>query len=311
MQEPATAEGAPAQDSLPPSIDPPPARAAPNQQWRSAYEWGPGPESIRLEDRVPPPPGFRRIELAAEGFGAWLRGLPTKPGRPRVLLHDGRRKLNQSAHHLVIDMDTGPRDLQQCADAVIRLRAECLRAAGRGDDICFRFTSGDEARWTAWREGERPVVRGNQVTWVRSAASDSSHQSFRRYLDQVFVYAGSWSLERELRAVDDPRNAAPGDVLIRGGFPGHAVMVLDAAEHPDGRRVVLLGQSFMPAQDFHVLVNPGSRTSPWYETASRGPVQTPEWRFDWSDLARFAEQGCPPLGAASPRGRAAGRRYLP
>ncbi len=265
------------------------------------YRWRPGVDAEPLSDRVTPPPGFSRVELSSDGFGAWLRGLPTKPGRPTVYLHDGTPKPNQRAHHLVIDIDTGTRDLQQCADAVIRLRAEWLFASGEEDRICFRFTSEDPASWTAWRDGARVRVdpgeeRGTyKVEWRQRATPDSSHSSFRRYLDLVFIYAGSWSLARELRFVDDPKSVRPGDVLIQGGFPGHAVIALDLAEHPDGRRAVILGQSFMPAQDFHVLAAPGSPFCPWYLVEREGPVVTPEWRFDWKDLMRFKDEGCPPF----------------
>src|ERR1700678_164526 len=32
-----------------------------------------------LDERFSPPPGFTRVELAPESFGAWLRGLPLAP----------------------------------------------------------------------------------------------------------------------------------------------------------------------------------------------------------------------------------------
>ena len=48
-----------------------------------------------------------------------------------------------------------------------------------------------------------------------------------------------------------------GDVFIKGGFPGHAVVVLDMAENDrTGQRVFLLAQSYMPAQDIHIMKNP-------------------------------------------------------
>ena len=41
-----------------------------------------------------------------------------------------------------------------------------------------------------------------------------------------------------------------GDVLIQGGSPGHAVIVVDMAENPaTGEKLYLLAQSYMPAQD--------------------------------------------------------------
>lgn len=259
------------------------------------YPWLDGsPPSGTLADRIAPPSGFRRVPASNGSFGAWLRGLPLQPGRPAVRLFDGRLKGNQEAHHAVVRIDVGSRDLQQCADAVMRLRAEYLHARGCEGDVAFRFTSGDLASWTGWQSGLRPQVRGNSVAWRRTARPDATYASFRRYLDTVFNYAGSASLEKELNRVADPARVEIGDVFIRGGFPGHAVIVADVAEGPGGERVFLLAQSYMPAQEIHVLRNPGSSSSPWYRAASRGPLTTPEWDFRHEDLRRFpAPRTCP------------------
>ena len=213
------------------------------------YRWTHAADSEALAERFAPPLGYRPVALPASSFGAWLRGLPLKPGRPEVLLFNGRPKQNQGAHLAVADIDVGREDLQQCADAVMRLRAEYLRSAGRDKDICFRFTSGDPARWEEWRAGGRPFVVGNFVRWVRRAAADSSAASFRAYLTSVYRWAGSASLSRELRGGMDPRRVEPGDVFIHGGFPGHAVLVVDVAQDPRGRRKFMLAQSYMPAQE--------------------------------------------------------------
>jgi len=215
------------------------------------------------------------------------------------LLFDGTRKRNQTAHHVVLDLDVGAHDLQQCADAVIRLRAEFLYAAGCDQDVVFRFTSGDAAAWTRWRDGWRPRVRGSTVTWEQSAEADGSWRSFRSYLESVFTYAGSYSLERELERVADPTRLAPGDVLIQGGFPGHAVLVVDVVQNESGERRFLLAQSYMPAQQVHVLRNPASRASPWYEARASGPLATPEWGFDYADLRRFRPTGCDAAASAA------------
>ena len=50
-----------------------------------------------LLSRIQPPKGFGRVPAEAGSFGAWLRGLPLKPGRPPVYLYDGLLKLNQKA----------------------------------------------------------------------------------------------------------------------------------------------------------------------------------------------------------------------
>ena len=251
------------------------------------------PAAGTIEGRIGEPPGFSRQQAAQGSFAAWLRGLPVKPGRPEVRLYDGRKKGNQAAHHVVLDVDVGDRDRQQCADAVMRLRAEYLRQAGKEGDVCFRFTDGAPARFTEWKEGMRPRVSARKTTWDRTAAPGASYASFRRYLDVVFSYAGTQSLARELDKVVDPSRIEAGDVFIQGGSPGHAVLVLDVAEDARGKRAVLLAQSYMPAQDIHVLRNPGTPGNPWYVIAGDGPLATPEWHFPPGSLRRFSAAGCP------------------
>jgi hypothetical protein len=228
-----------------------------------------------------------REPAAAGSFAEWLRALPLKPGRPDVRLFDGRLKGNQAAHHAVLDIDTGARDLQQCADAVMRLRAEYLYARGAFDAVRFDVTAGPPASLSGWFAGDRAVERRSAVSWVRTAAPDRSYPSFRRFLDTVFNYAGSASLARQLRAVPDGRRLRAGDVFIRGGFPGHAVIVLDTARHPDGRRAFLLAQSYMPAQEIHVLRNPSRADGPWYDLDFGPELRTPEWTFAAGELRRF------------------------
>jgi len=242
-----------------------------------------------IRERILPPPGFERVAAEPGSFGEWLRTLPLKPEGSPVLLWDGDKKLNQTAHYAVIALDVGRRDLQQCADAIIRLRAEYLWAAGRYSDIHYNFTSGDQADYEMWREGYRPRVSGDGVTWVKCARPDRSYDGFREYLDAVFLYAGTASLSAELTPVLKIDRMVIGDVFIRGGFPGHAVIVVDMAQSNDGqRRLFLLAQSYMPAQDIHVLRNPtDSRLSPWYELEFGDELVTPEYTFRRSELKRF------------------------
>lgn len=266
----------------------------------------PGAGGEALEDRVAAPPGCTRVAAAPGSFGAWLRRLPLRPGRPPVRLWDGSRKRNQEAHEAVVAIDVGRGNLQQCADAVIRLRAEWLWARGCEEAIAFRFTSGDLARWTSWRDGLRPRVRGSHVVWVAAARPDGAYASFRRYLDRVFVYAGTLSLARETEPVPDPSLVEPGDVFVQGGAPGHAVLVVDVAADAAGRRWFLLVQSFMPAQEVHLLRNPAAPGHPWYPAAATGELVTPEWTFRTTDLRRFPALACggPPSG---PGGETPGR----
>lgn len=255
-----------------------------------AHPWPTPSSAIALESRIAAPEGYRRVDLDPGSFGSWLRRLPALPGRPPVYLYNGALKNVQTAHHAVLAIDVGKRNLQQCADAVIRLRAEYLWQTSPSQ-VCFHFTNGTPARWAQFAAGFRPVVKGNRVRWLRRARPSHSYRTFRRYLTSVFAYAGTYSLERELKTVAANAPVQPGDVFIQGGFPGHAVIVLDVAIDGRDHRAFLLGQSYMPAQQMHVLNNPQS-SSPWYKARRSGALQTPEWRFRWKDRRRFFKTSC-------------------
>jgi hypothetical protein len=240
-----------------------------------------------IENRISPPQGYTRIALADSNFGWWLRKLPLKAGKPQVKLHNGQLKYNQSAHYAVLDIDVGTKDLQQCADAVMRLRAEYLWWAGLQGTLSFNYTSGDKIPYTRWQKGERPLVKGNKVTWSQSARADAGYETFKKYLDNIFMYAGSSSLNKELAAIS-LEEILPGDVFIQGGFPGHAVTVMDVAQNEAGQKIFLLSQSYMPAQDIHILKNPNDFDEVWYSLPEcTSVVRTPEWTFYPNDLKRF------------------------
>jgi hypothetical protein len=255
---------------------------------RPTPEWLAGPVLETLADRFPAPPGFHRLEQQAGSFGAWLRQLPLRPAGEAVHLFDGRVKPNQSGVAAVVDIDIGRVDLQQCADAIIRLRAEYLRAVERDSEIAFNFTSGDRYTYAAWLAGRRPVVSGNRISWTSVGARPDTRDGFRSWLDIIFTYAGTVSLQREMAAVRNAALIAPGDVLIQPGTPGHAVLAVDVVAHAGtGERRALLAQSFMPAQSIHVLNNPAGGA--WYRVAGEKEIVTPEWTFAPGDLRRFPD----------------------
>lgn len=254
------------------------------------YAWQPAEVTssgnATLMTRFGPPASFDRLPLAPQSFGAWLRGLPLKPDGALVHLYTGAEKPRQDVQAAVLAIDTGARDLQQCADAVMRLRAEWLFATGRAQDIAFDLMGGGRVPFARWAKGERPAPSGK--SWTRKAPRDLSYANLRRYLDFIFAYAGTLSLEKELVEVSDAQAVMPGDVFIKGGAPGHAVLVADVAAHATtGARRFLLIQSYMPAQEMHVLRNPANPDgSPWYGVPY-GPLVTPEWTFPPGALRRW------------------------
>ena len=206
-----------------------------------------------------------------------------------VHYYNGQTKPNP-VHAAVIDLDVGSRDLQQCADAVMRLRAEYQFQQGQFQQIQFHFTNGFLASYKKWRDGYRIRVNGNQVSWYNANQPDTTYRGFRRYLTQVFIYAGTLSLEKELETVASS-SLQIGDVFIQGGSPGHAVLVVDVAYHEQtSEKAFLLAQSYMPAQDIHILKNGvDPKHSPWYILKGNGRLITPEWTFEMTDLKRFPE----------------------
>ena len=171
---------------------------------------------------------------------------------------------------------------------------------GRPGDIAFNDTgAGKPIAFARWAAGERPRLSGRSLAWSRSAAPDASYASFRRYMDVVFTWAGTYSLEREL-APKPVAQLAAGDLFIKGGFPGHAVLVADVVENrTTGERRFLLVQSFMPAQEMHVLKNPANADgSPWYPLAFGDRLVTPEWVFPRESLRTWRDAAEAAIGAA-------------
>ncbi|HKK73652.1 MAG TPA: DUF4846 domain-containing protein [Saprospiraceae bacterium] len=246
------------------------------------------PEGQTIADRFLPPADFQRSTVPKGSFAGFLRTLPLEKHGAPVHYFDGKIKNRKDVHVAVIDLEVGDRDLQQCADAIMRLRAEYLYQNKKYDQIAFNFTNGFRADYAKWRAGQRIKVEGNEVSWTDAGRPDDSYEHFRKYLDMVFAYAGTLSLERELAPVSID-SIQIGDVFIRGGSPGHAIIVVDLAENEDsGERLFLLAQSYMPAQDIHLLSNPrNKRLSPWYTNRFNGRLVTPEWMFEQEQLRRF------------------------
>jgi hypothetical protein len=244
-----------------------------------------------LHRQIPLPAGYQRLAVPTSSFAAWLRQLPLQVEGTPVLLYNGSQKPYQAGAYRVVDIDIGNRDLQQCADAVMRLRAEYLFSQQAYSAIHFNYTSGHTIRFSDWAKGRRPRVKGSNVSFsAPSGTPDYSYRQFKRYLTNVYSYAGTASLSKELptKALS---SIEPGDVFIQGGFPGHAVLVMDVAEHTETReRIFLLAQSYMPAQSIHILHNPNNAAlSPWYSNQFSGTLETPEWNFKADDLRQFAE----------------------
>lgn len=247
------------------------------------------PEGRIVEERFEVPEGFSRIKAEEGSFGHYLRTLPLKPHGSKVLYYNGEIKRND-VYDGVVEMEIGSKDLQQCADAIMRLRAEYLYKEKRYSSIHFSFTNGFKAEYEKWRNGYRINVAGNSAQWVKRGGFSAEYQDFRKYLDVVFTYAGTLSLAKELTPVRR-EEIRIGDIFIQGGSPGHCVIVVDMAQNSKtGEKIFILAQSYMPAQDIQILKNQANKEmSPWYPLNFGEELRTPEWTFKQDNLKRFKD----------------------
>jgi hypothetical protein len=225
----------------------------------------PDNKDYKAVKEIPPPEGFQRVAVSKTTFGYWLRNIHLKQDK-HVYLYDGTLKKRQSAQFAVLDISVGEKNLQQCADAVIRLRAEYLFSQKRYNEIVFADNNGKEYKW-------------EQL---------NNYPAFEKYLETVFGWCGSASLEKQLSPVLHISEIETGNVFIKGGFPGHAMIVMDVAVNKKGEKVFMLAQSYMPAQDIHIVRNPmDEKLNPWYRVSGAEIILTPEWKFTKNQLRRF------------------------
>lgn len=243
-------------------------------------------DGTTLESRIQPPEGFERVNCTEKSFGAFLRKYPMKEDGAPVLLYNGSQKGNQKDHIAVFDMSLSNRDLQQCADSVIRIYAEYFYKTKQFNHIKFHFVNGFLCDYSKWRQGYRIKVNGNQVSWKKTSGKSDSKESFERYLSTVFCYASTLSLAKESKTIET-QDLQIGDIFINPGSPGHVVMVVDLCEKEDGEKAFLLAQGYMPAQEFHILRNGKGEENPWYYSSEiTYPFRTPEYTFQEGSLMR-------------------------
>jgi hypothetical protein len=212
----------------------------------------------------------------------FLQHLPEEQGP--VVTYKGETVRNQEKHFSIISYDVGTKDLQQCADALIRLRAEYLFQQKRYSDIGFHFTSGDLYRFTDYCQGKIPVPKGNDVAFVSSVPQPQTKPSLRKYLDIVYTYAGTISLASKLNDADD---FSIGTVVISPGSPGHCFMITNEATTPSGEKLYKLVEGYTPAQSIYVLNNTNDPALGCWHSLKKGTITTASYEFTSYKLKQF------------------------
>lgn len=109
------------------------------------------PDGMTLETRINVPVGFSRIDANIGSFLEFTRSLELKKDGSPVLLHNGQEKRNQTAQAAVFTLDVGEKDLQQCADSIIRVYSEYYWSIGEYENIRFHLTNGFLMDYESWR----------------------------------------------------------------------------------------------------------------------------------------------------------------
>lgn len=212
----------------------------------------------------------------------FLQHLPEKEGP--VLDYRGVPIAGQQKSAALINYDVGTRDLQQCADALMRLRAEYLFGQQRYNEIQFHFTNGMLYAFLEYCSGKRPIPEGNNIRFSNTAPVAVSHQSLRRYLDIVYTYAGTLSLAKELH---NTTQFAIGTVVIRPGSPGHCFIITDEAQTSSGEKLYKLVEGYTPAQSIYVLQNIREPDLGYWHRLTHGTIETASYTFTAYQLKTF------------------------
>lgn len=235
-----------------------------------------------------------------DDYSKWLLNLKLFPDEHETTDYEGITKPKSSKIYVgVVDMDLigafgkngkeRPADLQQCADACMRLWAEYLWNNKMYEKIHFKNSGGSDFSYAKWAEGYRMHLANNRVTWSKDAAPDYSYTNFRKYMSTVFMYCGTLSMSRELKSVRW-QDIKPGDMLIFGGSPGHVVTIMDVMRNKKtGELRAMLSQSYMPAQETEILAYWNNNYSPWYDINidTYSTVETPQWYFELEHGSKF------------------------
>ena len=244
------------------------------------------PDGMTIETRYNVPAGYKRVAIEKGSFGYFLRNQKLKPYGEKALYYNGQAKRSEGIYDSVIDVEIGDRDLHQCADAIMLIRAEYFYQKKEYDKINFNFVSGFNAQYSKWIQGYRINPNG-KGSYYKKTSPSNTYEDFRSFMNIVFGYAGTLSMEKEMKP-QSLENMKIGDVFIMGGSPGHAVIIVDMAENDKGEKIFMLAQSYMPAQQTQILINPADRNmGVWYSLKGKTVLETPEWRFPLEKLRKF------------------------
>ncbi len=245
------------------------------------------PDGATVSTRIVPPEGYTRIPVDKGSFGEYLRNYPVLPDGVKLPVYDGSTMSPYDAA-AIFDISLGDEGYQQCADSIIRLYSDYFYENKQYDKISFQFSNGDECSYERWRDGHRMLVLGGFSMEIPAALSDDSEQQYRNYLKEVMNYAGTISLQNESKVIS-VSELKIGDFICSDS---HVVMIVDIAENDKGEKCYLIGQSFIPAVCFHIVINrQGDEASAWFtqKQLEQDSFEVGVYSFDKSNIRRWKD----------------------
>ena len=111
-------------------------------------------------------------------------------------MYNGTSKWNDNVYCSVVNLPIGTKDLHQCTDAIMHLKARYHYEKEDYDSIGFHFVNGFYCDYKHWKNGCK--TSRDKTTWEKRSLPSNSEESFWQYLETVFMYAGRASLTKEL-----------------------------------------------------------------------------------------------------------------
>lgn len=136
-------------------------------------------QSIQIKQKI-----ISSKKFDEKSWQYFLQHLPLIDGP--ILDYQGNSVSYQQKHVAIVNYDVGKSDLQQCADALMRLRAEYLYKQQHFSEIGFHFVSGQYYSWNDYCKGLKAEPEGDKVRFVQTSSCSKTHESLRKYLD-IFI----------------------------------------------------------------------------------------------------------------------------
>ena len=79
-----------------------------------------------------------------------------------------------------------------------------------------------------------------------------------------------------------------GNIIVKPGSPGHALIIMGKAINANNESVYLLAEGYTPAQSIHIITNAGDDKNPWYKLSTKNnETVTARYTFRPTNIRQF------------------------